>query len=46
MALEFDGHRRDGVRRNWSPAGGTETPAFRRLSAMATKHHFCPKNTP
>jgi hypothetical protein len=40
VAMEFGGHRRDGVRRDWSPARGTETP-FHRLSALAAKHHFC-----
>ncbi len=39
VAMEFGGHRGDGLRRDWSPARGTETP-FRRLSAMAAKHHF------
>jgi hypothetical protein len=38
--MEFGGHRLDGVRRDWVPTGGTETPAFSRLSAVATKHHF------
>jgi hypothetical protein len=32
---------RDGIRRDGSTTGGAETPAVDRISAVATKCHFC-----
>jgi hypothetical protein len=41
MAVEFGGPLRDGFWRNGSTTGGTEASAVKRLSAVATKLHFC-----
>ncbi len=41
LAMEFGGQRLDGIRRDGSTTGGTETPAFDPLAAVATKHHIC-----